>query len=130
MAAPMLLDGPMNGPAFLAYAEQVLAPELRPGDIVVMDNLPAHKISGVREAIEKVGARLLFLPPYSPDFNPIEMAFSKLKALLNRDGLLEAQSPAQEGRRQNHRRTLVRRRRLSISLQTRGMSELFRGSGI
>src|SRR5690606_15933155 len=67
------LDGPMNGPAFLAYAEQVLAPELRPGDVVVMDNLPAHKISGVREAIEKVGARLLFLPPYSPDFNPIEM---------------------------------------------------------
>ena len=84
MAAPMLLDGPMNGPAFLAYAEQVLAPELRPGDIVVMDNLPAHKISGVREAIEKVGARLLFLPPYSPDFNPIEMAFSKLKTLLRK----------------------------------------------
>ena len=84
MAAPMLLDGPMNGPAFLAYAEQVLAPELRPGDIVVMDNLPAHKISGVREAIEKAGARLLFLPPYSPDFNPIEMAFSKLKALLRK----------------------------------------------
>lgn len=84
MAAPMLLDGPMNGPAFLAYAEQVLAPELRPGDIVVMDNLPAHRISGVREAIEKVGARLLFLPPYSPDFNPIEMAFSKLKALLRK----------------------------------------------
>jgi transposase len=84
MAAPMLLDGPMNGPAFLAYAEQVLAPELRPGDTVVMDNLPAHKIGGVREAIEKAGARLLFLPPYSPDFNPIEMAFSKLKALLRK----------------------------------------------
>lgn len=84
MAAPMLLDGPMNGSAFLAYAEQVLAPELRPGDIVVMDNLPAHRISGVREAIEKAGARLLFLPPYSPDFNPIEMAFSKLKALLRK----------------------------------------------
>lgn len=84
MAAPMLLDGPMNGPAFLAYAEQVLAPELRPGDIVVMDNLPAHKISGVREAIEKTGAQLLLLPPYSPDFNPIEMAFSKLKALLRK----------------------------------------------
>ena len=80
----MLLDGPMNGPAFLAYAEQVLAPELRPGDVVVMDNLPAHKISGVREAIENVGARLLFLPPDSPDFNPIEMAFSKLKALLRK----------------------------------------------
>ncbi|RWL75886.1 MAG: IS630 family transposase [Mesorhizobium sp.] len=75
LAAPMLLDGPMNGSAFLAYAKQVLAPELRPGDIVVMDNLPAHKISGVREAIEKVGARLLFLPPYSPDFNPIENAY-------------------------------------------------------
>lgn len=84
MAAPMLLDGPMNGPAFLAYAEQVLAPELRPGDIVIMDNLPAHKISSVRDAIEKIGARLLFLPPYSPDFNPIEMAFSKLKALLRK----------------------------------------------
>ena len=80
----MLLDGPMNGPAFLAYAEQVLAPELQPGDIVIMDNLPSHKISGVREAIEKAGGRLLFLPPYSPDFNPIEMAFSKLKALLRK----------------------------------------------
>lgn len=84
VAAPMLLDGPMNGASFLAFAEQVLAPELRPGDIVVMDNLPAHRISGVREAIEKAGARLLFLPPYSPDFNPIEMAFSKLKALLRK----------------------------------------------
>lgn len=84
MAATMSLDGPMNGPAFPAYAEQVLAPELRPGDIVVMDNLPARKIGGVRDAIEKAGARLLFLPPYSPDFNPIEMAFSKLKALLGK----------------------------------------------
>lgn len=74
----------MNGPAFLAYAEQVLAPELRPGDVVVMDNLPAHTISGVREAIEKVGARLLFLPRDSPDFNPIEMAFSRFKALLSK----------------------------------------------
>ncbi|WPE24206.1 IS630 family transposase ISMex41 (plasmid) [Shinella zoogloeoides] len=82
IATPMLLDGPMNGPTFLAYAEQVLAPELRPGDIVVMDNLTTHRISGVREAIEKVGVRLLFPPPYSPDLNPIEMAFSKLKALL------------------------------------------------
>lgn len=84
MAAPMLLDGPMNGAAFLAYVEQVLAPELRPGDVVIMDNLPAHKISGVHEAIEKAGVGLLFLPPYSPDFNPIEMAFSKLKALLRK----------------------------------------------
>ncbi len=84
MTAPMLLDGPMNGAAFLAYAEQVLAPELRPGDIVVMDNLPAHKISGARQAIEKACAKLMFLPPYSPVFNPIEMAFSKLKALLRK----------------------------------------------
>ena len=80
----MVLDGPMNGVAFLAYTEQVLVPELNPGDIVVMDNLPAHKISGVRTAIESAGARLLFLPPYSPDMNPIEMAFSKLKALLRK----------------------------------------------
>lgn len=84
LTAPMLLDGPMHGAAFLAYVEQVLVPELVPGDIVVMDNLPAHKVAGVRQAIEAVGARLLYLPPYSPDFNPIEMAFSKLKALLRK----------------------------------------------
>ena len=84
LSAPMLLDGPMTGAAFLAYAEQVLAPQLRPGDIVVMDNLPAHKIAGVREAIRGTGASLLLLPPYSPDFNPIEMAFAKLKALLRK----------------------------------------------
>jgi transposase len=84
LTAPMVLDGPMNGDAFLAYVDQALVPELTPGDIVVMDNLPAHKVAGVREAIEAVGARLLYLPPYSPDFNPIEMAFSKLKALLRK----------------------------------------------
>ena len=84
MTAPMVLDGPMNAEAFLAYIEQVLAPTLRPGDIVVMDNLPAHKPTGVRRAIERTGARLRYLPPYSPDFNPIEMAFSKLKALLKK----------------------------------------------
>ncbi|MGX1412799.1 transposase [Bradyrhizobium elkanii] len=72
----------MDGDAFLAYVEQLLAPSLRPGDTVIMDNLPAHKVHGVREAIQAVGASLLYLPPYSPDFNPIEMAFSKLKALL------------------------------------------------
>ena len=80
IAAPMVLDGPMNGDAFLAYVRQVLVPEIKPGDVVIMDNLPAHKVSGVREAIEDAGASLLYLPPYSPDFNPIEMAFSKLKA--------------------------------------------------
>ena len=84
MTAPMVLDGPMNGPAFLAYAEQVRAPTLRPGDVVIMDNLASHKGAAVREAIEAVGARLLLLPPYSPDFNPIENAFSKLKALLRK----------------------------------------------
>ena len=80
----MLLDGAMHGAAFRAYVVQVLVPELKPGDIVVMDNLAAHKVIGVRQAIEDAGARLLFLPPYSPDFNPIEMAFSKLKALLRK----------------------------------------------
>ena len=84
LTAPMLLDGPMHGSAFRAYVEQVLVPELSPGDIVIMDNLPAHKVAGVRETIEAAGAKLLYLPPYSPDFNPIEMAFSKLKALLRK----------------------------------------------
>ena len=84
MTAPMVLDGPMNGDAFLAYVEQVLVPTLGQGDIVVMDNLPAHRRVGVREAIEAAGARLRFLPPYSPDFNPIENAFAKLKALLRK----------------------------------------------
>ena len=84
MVAPMVLDGPMNGETFLAYIRQVLVPELRKGKVVIMDNLPAHKVKGVREAIEDTGARLLYLPPYSPDFNPIEMAFSKLKAALRK----------------------------------------------
>lgn len=84
MTAPMTLDGAMNGAAFLAYVEQVLVPTLRPGDIVVMDNLPAHKPPAIRAAIERAGAELYFLPPYSPDFNPIEMAFSKVKALLKK----------------------------------------------
>jgi transposase len=82
LAAPMILDGPMDGAAFRAYVAKVLIPELAPGDVVVMDNLPAHGVSGVRTAVEAAGATLLYLPPYSPDFNPIEMAFAKLKALL------------------------------------------------
>ncbi len=84
MTAPMVLDGAMHGAAFLAYVEQVLVPTLIPGDIVIMDNLPAHKSAAVRHAIEAAGAQRRFLPPYSPDFNPIEMAFSKLKAFLKR----------------------------------------------
>lgn len=82
MTAPMVLDSAMNGDAFRAYVEQVLAPTLCPGDVVIMDNLPAHKAAGIRETIEAVGAKLRYLPPYSPDFNPIENAFSKLKAFL------------------------------------------------
>ncbi|WP_262535638.1 IS630 family transposase [Agrobacterium tumefaciens] len=82
MAAPFVYDGAMNGNVFLAYVEQVLSPTLQTGDVVVMDNLPAHKAAGVRDAIERAGAKLMFLPPYSPDFNPIENAFSKLKAML------------------------------------------------
>lgn len=78
--APMLLDGPMDGEVFRAWCEQMLAPALRPGDIVIMDNLAAHKVDGVRQAIEVCGATLLYLPPYSPDLNPIENAFAKLKA--------------------------------------------------
>ncbi len=84
MMAPFVLDGPMNQPAFLAYVSQVLVPELRPGDVVVLDNLPAHKDPRVRAMIEAAGASLLYLPPYSPDFNPIENAFAKLKALLRK----------------------------------------------
>ncbi len=84
MTAPMVLDGAMHGAAFLAYVEQVLVPMLAAGDIVVMDNLPAHKPVAARHAIEAAGAELRFLPPYSPDFNPIEMAFSKLKAFLKK----------------------------------------------
>lgn len=84
ITAPLVIDGPMNGLIFKAYVEQFLVPTLSPCDIVIMDNLPAHKVIGVREAIEAVGAGLLYLPPYSPDFNPIEMMFSKLKALLRK----------------------------------------------
>jgi len=84
MVAPMVLDGPINGVAFHAYVDQVLVPELRPGDIVVMNNLGSHKGAGARAAIEAAGASLLYLPPYSPDFNPIENAFAKLKAMLRK----------------------------------------------
>jgi transposase len=84
LTAPMTLDGPMNAAAFRAYVEQVLAPTLDPGDIVVMDNLPAHKGAVVRTLIEARGASLLLLPPYSPDFNPIENAYAKFKSNLRK----------------------------------------------
>ena len=84
IVAPLVLDGPMTGPAFCAYVEQFLAPALEPGDVVVLDNLAAHRVEGVRQAINEAGASILYLPPYSPDLNPIEPLFAKLKALLRK----------------------------------------------
>lgn len=84
MTAPFVLEGAINGPMFLAYLKQCLVPTLKRGEIVLMDHLPAHKVAGVAEAIEAVGATLIYLPEYSPDLNPIELAFSKLKAHLRK----------------------------------------------
>jgi transposase len=84
VCAPFVVDAPMTGEIFRAYVERCLAPALRPGDLVVMDNLPAHKVAGIAQAIEAVGARLLYLPKYSPDLNPIEQVFAKLKAGLRK----------------------------------------------
>lgn len=84
MVAPGVFEGAINGQMFLAYVEQVLAPTLRAGDIVIMDNLASHKVAGVREAIEAAGATMMLLPAYSPDLNPIEQAFAKLKARLRK----------------------------------------------
>jgi transposase len=96
ITAPCVFDGPMDGASFLTYVEHFLAPTLRNGDVVVMDNLASHKVAGVKEAIERAGATLHYLPAYSPDFNPIEQAFAKLKAALRKaaartfDALIEA----------------------------------------
>lgn len=93
LTAPMVMDGAINGDYFKAYVNNVLVPTLRPGDVVILDNLSSHKVAGVREAIEAAGASVRYLPPYSPDFNPIENLFAKLKTLLRkaeertRDGL-------------------------------------------
>ena len=84
IAAPCVIDGPINGRSFLAYVEQFLIPTITPGDIVVMDNLGSHKGQAVRKAIRAAGAKLFFLPPYSPDLNPIEQVFAKLKSLLRK----------------------------------------------
>ena len=100
MTAPIAFDEPMTGAVFVAYVEQVLVPTLRPGMVVIPDNLPAHHVSGVREAIEGAGCRVEYLPPYSPDRNPIENAFSKFKRLLRTaaartvDGVYQAMSEA------------------------------------
>ena len=87
LTAPFAVMGAVDGETFLAYVRDVLAPTLSAGDIVVMDNLGSHKVAGVREAIEAVGARCLYIPPYSPDLNPIEMVFAKIKAILRRKAL-------------------------------------------
>jgi transposase len=84
--APFVLEGAMSGPMFRAYVEQILAPHLRPGDVVGLDNLPVHKVAGVGEAIRAVGASVLYLPSYSPDLNPMEQALAKVKALLRKAG--------------------------------------------
>ncbi|MCH8110194.1 MAG: transposase [Chloroflexi bacterium] len=84
ISAAMSFEGAMNGAIFRIFVEQVMAPTLKAGAVVVMDNLSAHKVSGIREAIEKTGARLLYLPPYSPDFSPIEQCWSKVKTLLRK----------------------------------------------
>jgi transposase len=84
MTAPCVIDGPVNGETFLAWVEQLLVPTPRRGDIVVMDNLSSHKVKGIRQAIEAVGATVRYLPPYSPDLNPIEQFFAKLKSLLRK----------------------------------------------
>nr|WP_220457321.1 IS630 family transposase [Neisseria shayeganii] len=86
LTAPMVTDGPINGAVFLAWVKTFRCPTLRPGDIVIADNLSSHKVAGVREAIEGVGASIRYLPPYSPDLNPIEKLFAKFKALLRRAG--------------------------------------------
>ncbi len=84
ITAPCVFDGPINGESFLLYVEQILIPTLRPGDIVIMDNLGSHKADAVRQAIAQAGARLVFLPPYSPDLNPIEQTLSKIKHALRK----------------------------------------------
>lgn len=84
ITAPMVADGPMTGALFLAYIQDFLCPTLKPGDIVIADNLSSHKVAGIKEAIESTGATLRYLPPYSPDLNPIEKMFSKLKSLLRK----------------------------------------------
>jgi transposase len=117
ITAPCIIDGAINGEMFLAYVEQFLAPTLAPGDIVILDNLGAHKVAGVRQAIEAAGATLLYLPPYSPDLNPIEQLFAKLKALLRKaasrtvDALHAAFQPAATAARRFSATTSPRVRR-------------------
>jgi len=114
LTAPFILDGPMDGVAFLTYVRQVLVPALKPGDIVIMDNLPAHKVTGVREAIEEAGACLAYLPPYSPDLNPIEKAFAKVEG------------DPEKGRGAHARRALGCHRQRARCLHARRVPQLLR----
>jgi transposase len=110
--APCVIDGPINGESFLAYVEQLLVPTLKPGDIVIIDNLGSHKGKAVRRAIRAAGAKLFFLPPYSPDLNPIEQVIAKLKNL------------AAQGCRQNHRNHMEAHRRTPAGIHSAGMRQL------
>jgi transposase len=119
--APCVLDGPINGNSFTAWVEQFLVPTLKPGDIVILDNLGSHKGKAVRKAIRAAGARLLFLPPYSPDLNPIEQVFAKLKTLLRKAaertvGNLEAHRLPPRPLHTRRMRQLPRQRRLCVKL--------------
>jgi len=114
LTAPLVIDGAMNGEIFRAYVEQVLAPTLAPGDIVIMDNLGCHKVAGVRQAIEAQGANLWYLPPYSPDLNP------------DRAGLRQAQGPAAQGRQTKRRKPLGNYRRIPATFLPTGMQQLLR----
>jgi transposase len=117
MSAPAVFDGPINGRSFTAYVEQILVPSLRPGDIVVLDNLGSHKGEAARNAIERAGAELRFLPPYSPDLNPIEQVFAKLKTLLRRAAPRRAANPPSP---------LDKHRLVARPLPARRMPELYR----
>src|SRR5712671_8064599 len=110
--APCVIDGPINGASFLAYVEQMLVPTLKPGDIVIIDNLGSHKGKAVRRAIRAAGAKLFFLPPYSPDLNPIEQVFAKLK------------NTSAQGRRANRRNNMAAHRSAPRSLYPSRMRKL------
>lgn len=124
MTAPWVIDGAMDGDAFRVYVRDVLAPTLRPGDVVVLDKLPAHKVAGIREAIAARHAQIFYLPPYSPDMNPIEMAYSKLKALLRQepartvDALVEThRQPVRQIPARRMRQLLPRRRLSTVNVK-------------
>lgn len=124
LTAPTVVDGAINGRIFLAYVRQQLVPTLRLGDIVVMDNLASHKVAGVREAIEGAGCRVTYLPPYSPDLNPIELVFSKLKRLLRSAGERTVDAKWKGREMATTREVLSEERRLLDTLELRSAAAL------